>query len=581
MNICLLGSLFYYKFLATGGVDINNDNNDDIGFRHSVKLANDIYGAMKSGKVISGMSKGAASANPYVAAAIIAWENRESIKKVAIFITAVLLIPIMFLMMLPSVIFNGFNSADSAAAFNNNSVVISNIEDAKVIIQNTLQTDHQSVEVEIKSLIASLPENAIGEIIPAYDAANYLDALLIISQYCVYKGDFKEISLTDLRETLAKAIGNLYTYTVSESAEEKIINEGQTTEEKIQITKYTYTIQYVGDDYFAANIFYLDEIMRQTANEYAQNLMLFLYGTNFAGGYAKVSDAVLAYESLIRLYAEKYGIPQFVEVIKAIMMQESGGRVPDVMQSSVCMYNLDYPKKPNGIPDPEYSIDAGIHYFADCLKMAGCTSPSDKSNLSLALQGYNFGSGYITWTLNNHGGYTETNAILFSNEMKAKLGWTNYGDTRYVAHVLRYYAYEGFGGAEGWGSPFVGKDWRKNVTSEFGTRTDPITGKESAYHDGLDIGYAQGTPINAVRAGRVITAIHSNSGFGNHLVIDHGDGTTALYGHCNKLLVSYEEQISIGQTIAEVGTTGRSTGNHLHLTIKVNGNAVNPRLYIK
>lgn len=74
------------------------------------------------------------------------------------------------------------------------------------------------------------------------------------------------------------------------------------------------------------------------------------------GGYANVSAEVLAYESLIIQYAEKYGIPQFVEVIKAIMMQESGGRLLDVMQSSECAYNLDYPKRHNGITDREFII---------------------------------------------------------------------------------------------------------------------------------------------------------------------------------------------------------------------------------
>ena len=558
------------------------ERNDDLGLEKAFRIANDIQGALKAGKTISGMAKGAGAAGPYGAAIMLAWENRETIKKAAILITVVLLIPVMFLMMLPSIIFNGFVNPDSGAAMNNNSAIMSNIDEARIIIQNTLQMNHQSVESEINRLMANLPENTISEIIPAYASENYLDALLIISQYCVYKGDFQEISLIDLRETIARAAGSLYTYYISDSVEEKVINAGQESEETIKIIKYTYTIQYVGDDYFATNIFYLDEDMRRTANEYAQNLMMFLYGSSFsAGGYAKVSDSVLVYEDLIIFYAEKYGIPQFVEVIKAIMMQESGSRVPDVMQSSECMYNLDYPKRPNGITDPEYSIDAGVHYFADCLRMAGCTSPTDKQKLSLALQGYNFGSGYITWALNNFGGYSAINALQFSNEMKAKLGWKNYGDTQYVAHVLRYYTFEGVGGVEGWGSPFVGKDWRKSVTSEFGSRTDPITGKESAFHDGLDIGYPQGTPINAVRGGIAITVIHSNSGFGNHIVIDHGDGTTALYGHCNKLHVTQGQQVLTGQVIAEVGTTGRSTGNHLHLTIKVNGTAVNPRLYIK
>ena len=62
------------------------------------------------------------------------------------------------------------------------------------------------------------------------------------------------------------------------------------------------------------------------------------------------------------------------------MMAESGGRIPDVMQASECPYNKKYPNEPNGIIDPEYSIEVGVHYLADCLKGAGCTSPARQKN---------------------------------------------------------------------------------------------------------------------------------------------------------------------------------------------------------
>ena len=153
-----------------------------------------------------------------------------------------------------------------------------------------------------------------------------------------------------------------------------------------------------------------------------------------------LSQEVLSYTSTIQKYANQYGIPEYVSVIQAIMMQESGGRGTDPMQSSECPYNTRYSNSPNAIQDADYSIQVGIQYYADCLKEAGCTSPQDMDKLKLSLQGYNYGNGYITWALRNYGGYSEENALQFSNEQAASHGWSAYGDPEYVPHVLRYYS---------------------------------------------------------------------------------------------------------------------------------------------
>lgn len=154
-----------------------------------------------------------------------------------------------------------------------------------------------------------------------------------------------------------------------------------------------------------------------------------------------VSAEVEAYDPLIRQYASQHGIPEYVELIKAVMMQESGGRGNDPMQASECGYNTRYPNTPNGITDPEYSIDVGIQNLADCLNAAEVENPVDMEHIKLALQGYNFGNGYISWAKNNYGGYSYANAVEFSAIQAERLGWDSYGDTQYVAHVLRYYPY--------------------------------------------------------------------------------------------------------------------------------------------
>ena len=153
-----------------------------------------------------------------------------------------------------------------------------------------------------------------------------------------------------------------------------------------------------------------------------------------------LSQEVLSYTTAIQKYANQYGIPEYVSVIQAIMMQESGGRGTDPMQSSECPYNTRYSNSPNAIQDADYSIQVGIQYYADCLKEAGCTSPQDMDKLKLSLQGYNYGNGYITWAIRKYGGYSAENALQFSNEQAASHGWSAYGDPEYVPHVLRYYS---------------------------------------------------------------------------------------------------------------------------------------------
>ena len=155
--------------------------------------------------------------------------------------------------------------------------------------------------------------------------------------------------------------------------------------------------------------------------------------------FVPVSEDVEGYRPLIRQYAAEFGIPEFEDLIAAVMMQESGGQTSDPMQCSESGYNTEYPREPGGITDPEYSIKVGVQTLAEVLDMAGVDSPVDLDRISLALQGYNYGSGYIYWALSNYGGYSELNAIEYSDMMAEQYGWSGYGDKSYVSHVLRYY----------------------------------------------------------------------------------------------------------------------------------------------
>lgn len=149
---------------------------------------------------------------------------------------------------------------------------------------------------------------------------------------------------------------------------------------------------------------------------------------------AQVSEQTERYRELVTKYCEKYGIDDYVDLCLAMIEQESGGNPPDVMQTEQSYYNTSPP-----IDTAEESIDCGTHELADCLEKAKCKNPSDIAGISLALQGYNFGNGYIDWALKNYKGYTKENAAIFSQKMCAELGFSSYGDVEYVPHVLRYY----------------------------------------------------------------------------------------------------------------------------------------------
>lgn len=117
------------------------------------------------------------------------------------------------------------------------------------------------------------------------------------------------------------------------------------------------------------------------------------------------------------------------------------------------------------------------------------------------------------------------------------------------------------------------------VTSSYGPRTHPITGKPGTFHRGIDFGAAGGTPIKAIASGVVTTAGWHNA-YGNMVIVDHGNGYTSMYAHASSLNVTVGQRVGQGQVVSFVGSTGNSTGNHLHLEMRYNGTHVNPANYI-
>ena len=129
------------------------------------------------------------------------------------------------------------------------------------------------------------------------------------------------------------------------------------------------------------------------------------------------------------------------------------------------------------------------------------------------------------------------------------------------------------GGVFAWPAPSY-----KRISDDYGYRIHPILGTKQ-FHNGVDMAAPGGSPILAAYDGKVVAAAYSST-MGNYIMIDHGDGLYTIYMHASALYVSKGTEVNKGDKIAAVGTTGRSTGNHLHFSVRLNGNYVSPWNYL-
>lgn len=125
----------------------------------------------------------------------------------------------------------------------------------------------------------------------------------------------------------------------------------------------------------------------------------------------------------------------------------------------------------------------------------------------------------------------------------------------------------------------LGMPYHGRITSTFGHRENPFGGENVEVHKGLDIAAPYGSPVKAMAKGTVEFA-GLRGGFGNCIMLKHGNGFETLYGHLSKILVKVGQQINIGQQIGNVGSTGRSTGPHLHYEIHRYGEKINPQSFL-
>lgn len=287
-----------------------------------------------------------------------------------------------------------------------------------------------------------------------------------------------------------------------------------------------------------------------------------------------LNETVEGYRDEVEMYAKENGIESHVDVLLAMMMQESGGKGNDPFQASEskCGYI-------GCITSPNESIQQGVKYYKSVLTQAD-------GDIKLTLQSYNFGGGFIGFVMDRGGEYTKSLAVSFSQMMYEKLKHTGnyscirgdavpsgacYGDVLYVDAVLKYYhpvSSEVLADI----APSTNGEWMKPIagnapiTSPFGTRIDPIDGTVSG-HKGIDFGCLGGvTPISSVGDGVVVYADVA-TGYGNYVMVQH-DGIISAYGHLAKINVKEGTRIKAGENLGVCGSTGRSTGPHLHLETK-------------
>lgn len=435
------------------------------GFDEAMDVGTSTISHLKALKTASTITKAGfgAAGGPFTAAIGIAIANRHGIAKIIIVIIAILLLPVLFILMLPGLIFGSL--MEDTGALNSNTIINDNIRASCEAIVEVLEESHADILSEINAAIAKLPEGDTASINDSYTYNISVNANLLISQFCASQDNYENINLRKLKSLIRKNKDGLFSYDVAtETVTMEVVVEGGAEGENspegnenaepqtktVTFTRHTYTVQYAGDAYFADHVFHLTDEQKKLAQDYAENLTTF-FG-NAASGVAmaiNLSDEVLSYRPAVERIAAKYGMSEYVELILAVMMQESGGRGLDVMQAAEGSFNTKYPHKPNGITDPEYSIECGIQELKYALEKAGCTGPTDLDRIKLALQGYNYGSGYIDWAMERDGGYTKENAIAYSDMMCARPSWPydRYGDKEYVEHVLRYYQITNSGGS--------------------------------------------------------------------------------------------------------------------------------------
>ena len=240
-----------------------------------------VEGAAKAGKITAAAANGAALGGPYGAAASVAIAAAKHGKKILLALLAILAIPLLFLVMLPTLIFGGTaQTTGDTTILNDQAAITENMNEIAFAVSDLLGSGIADAEQRIADDFAASSADQY-EIVNPYEDERINNVNLFISQYCAYRDtDVAAISLEDMKQLLRSGIGELYDYTYEDEmreVEETALNEdGEEVTELREVTVRVYTLTYRGEAYFADSIFHLTAEQKTLAQNFAENLSLFL-----------------------------------------------------------------------------------------------------------------------------------------------------------------------------------------------------------------------------------------------------------------------------------------------------------------
>ncbi len=273
------------------------NNQEKNSLSQTASTAHTIHGAIKTGKAIAGAAKGAAVGGPYGAAAGAAVGMSKHAGKLLAVAAVLLLLPVLFVLMLPSLIFGGLTngtSSNGTPILNDNAAITETTNDLAFSINQILGEGITDVEARIATDFASTGGDNY-EIKNPYEGNLISNTNSFLGQYCAAKDqDWKTIAKSDLERVLRQGKSHLYTYT--RTSEVRTVEDDDPDTEDVVETKeetwYIYTLVYNGEAYFADQIFHLTDKQKSLASDYAQNLSLFLGDGMFQ--YAEYSGTMIA-----------------------------------------------------------------------------------------------------------------------------------------------------------------------------------------------------------------------------------------------------------------------------------------------
>ena len=273
-------SLYHIKIYQSARRYPKLNNQEKSSLSQAASTAQTVHGAIKTGKAISAAAKGAAVGGPYGAAAGAALYAVQHGKKFLATIAVLLMLPVLFVLMLPSLIFGGLTSSGSTGQpiLNDNAAIVQNTNNIAFAVNQVLGEGITDAEARIAQDFATTGGDNY-EVVNPYASDMSSNTNSFIAQYCAAKGEtWDTISLADMQAVLRQGKSSLYSFTrtsETRTVEADDPNTPDVVETKEEIW-YIYTLQYNGEAYFADAVFHLTEAQKGLADDYAQNLSLFL-----------------------------------------------------------------------------------------------------------------------------------------------------------------------------------------------------------------------------------------------------------------------------------------------------------------